>query len=252
MISQKLLKCTTMMLVIVGLVLLNPTSPAIHAQMGGGGGMGGGMGGGQGSGNMGTGMGGVMLLSGGNAYRQDGTMLKIEDATALAAAFVNSLGNSALALDEVEEWEFNYYVVVKEAAPSQYKAFQLIIDKWSGFIMPEPGPNMMWNQKYSGMMNTMTDGMPGRMNRHDRKITDPTFTTTPEAATTAANQFLKQRFARSLVVAGPPDVFFGYYNFDVSDAATGAKCGMLSVNGTTGQVWYHTWHGGFVTGREVG
>lgn len=249
MMAQKLVKCATMMLVIVGLILLNPTFPDIHAQMGGG--MGGGMGNSQDPGNMGS-MGGTTLTSGGKAYRPDGTMLKIEDATALAAAFMNSLGNSALALDEVEEWEFNYYVVVKEAAPSHYKAFQLIIDKWSGFIMPEPGPNMMWNQKYSGMMNTMTDGMPGHMNRRDRKITDPTFTTTPEAATTAANQFLKQRFARSLVVAGPPDVFFGYYNFDVNDAATGAKYGMLSVNGTTGQVWYHTWHGGFVTGREVG
>ena len=148
MIGQKLLKCATMMLVIVGLVLLNPTFPAIHAQMGGGGGMGGGMVNSQDPGNMGS-MGGMMLISGGNAYRHDGTMLKIEDATALAAAFMNTLGNSALALDEVEEWEFNYYVVVKEAAPSQYKAFQLIIDKWSGFILPEPGPNMMWNQKYS-------------------------------------------------------------------------------------------------------
>jgi len=26
---------------------------------------------------------------------------------------------------------------------------------------------------------------------------------------------------------------------------------MLSVNATTGQVWYHTWHGEFLDKREV-
>jgi hypothetical protein len=244
--ATKLRKNLVMVAGSVAFLMMSSFSTS-RAQMGGGGGMGNN----QNPSNMGS-MSGMMLISGGQAYRHDGTMLTIEDATALATGFMNSLGNSALALDEVEDWEFNYYVVVKEASPSQYKAFQLIIDKWSGQIMPEPGPNMMWNQKYGGMMNTMTGGMPGHMNRRDRKITDPAFTTTPEAATTAANQFLKQRFARSLAVAGTPDVFFGYYNFDVSDIASGSKYGMLSVNGTTGQVWYHTWHGGFVAGRELG
>jgi hypothetical protein len=221
--------------------------------MGGGGGMGGGsgIGGGQNSGNMGGGIGGMMLLSGTNAYRHDGAMVTMDDAIEIAGRFMDGVGNSSLSLDEVEEWEFNYYVVVKEAAPSQYKAFQLIIDKWTGFVMPEPGPSMMWNQKYGGMMNSTTDGMPGHMNRRDRKKTEPTFTVVPEAATSAANQFLRERFRRALVVEGGPDLFFGYYNFDVNDAATGAKYGMLSVNGSTGQVWYHTWHGSFVQGKEL-
>lgn len=215
-----------------------------HAQMGGGG-MGGGMGNNQNPGNMGS-MSGMMMVSGANAYRHDGAMVTMADAIDIGGRFMNSLGNSTLALDEVEEWEFNYYIVVKEAAPSQYKAFQLIIDKWTGFVMPEPGPSMMWNQKYGGMMNNMTDGMPGQMKRRDRKITEPAFTITPEAATSAASQFLHERFRHALVVEGQPDVFFGYYNFDVNDAVTGTKYGMLSVNGSTGQVWYHTWHGNFI------
>lgn len=69
-----------------------------------------------------------MLLSGTNAYRHDGAMVTMGDAIDIASRFMGAIGNSALALEEVEEWEFNYYVVVKEAAPSQYKAFQLIID----------------------------------------------------------------------------------------------------------------------------
>ena len=249
--NHKLFKCLTAALALIGLVVLNPSFSTIHAQMGDGGGMGSGMGGGQLPSNMGTGMAGMMLLSGGKAYRPDSAMVTMDDAIDIAGRFMNSLGNSTLALDEVEEWEFNYYVVVKEAAPSQYKAFQLIIDRWTGSVIPEMGPGMMWNQKYGRMMNTTTDGMPGHMNRRDRKITEPTFTVTPEAATSAANQFLRERFRRSLVVEDMPDVFFGYYNFDVNDVATGGKYGMLSVNGSTGQVWYHTWHGSFVQGKEL-
>ena len=245
--TNKLRKTLAIFALVAAPVLMSlPTS---YAQMGGGSGMG--MGGSQNPVNMGGGMGGMMLLSGANAYRHDGAMVTMDDAIDIAGRFMNSLGNSALALDEVEEWEFNYYVVVKEAAPSQYKAFQLIIDKWTGSIMPEPGPSMMWNQKYGGMMNSMTDGMPGHMNRRDRKMTEPTFTVTPEAATSAANQFLRERFRRPLVVDGVPDVFFGYYNFDVNDAATGAKYGMLSVNGSTGQIWYHTLARKLCSGERV-
>ncbi|MFI5176856.1 MAG: hypothetical protein ACHQKY_18515, partial [Terriglobia bacterium] len=70
---------------------------------------------------------------------------------------------------------------------------------------------------------------------------------------TAANQFLSQRFApaRRLAVATSPDTFQGFYCFDVNDVATGKKYGMLSVNGTTGQVWYHTWHGNYIQGQEI-
>lgn len=242
--TNKLRKILAVLAAVAAPVLMSLSTG--YAQMGGGGGMGGG----QNSGNM-SGMGGIMLLSGASAYRNDGAMVTMDDAIEIAGRFMAVLGNNALALDEVEEWEFNYYVVVKEPAPSQYKAFQLIIDKWTGSVMPEPGPSMMWNEKYGRMMNTMTDGMPGRMNRRDRKITAPAFTVTADDATSSANLFLRERFRRALVVAGQPDVFFGYYNFDVNDAATGAKYGMLSINGSNGQIWYHTWHGNFIQGREL-
>src|SRR5262249_16062351 len=93
--------------------------------------------------------------------------------------------------------------------------------------------------------------MPGHMNRRERKITEPTFTVTPEAAAASVNQFLRERFSRALVVESTPDVFFGFYNFDVKDSVTGAKYGMLSVNGSSGQVWYDTWHGTFVQSKEL-
>ncbi len=245
--THKLSRALIAVFLLAGLLALSSPLSTLHAQMGGG--MGNGMGNSQT--NMGNGMGGMMLTSGGAPYRLDRRTVQMDDAINIASRYMDTLSSAGLALDEIEEWEYNYYVVVKEAPPSPYKAYQLLIDKWTGFVMPEPGPNMMWNQKYGGMMNSMMDGMPGHMNKRERRITDPKMTVTLDAAASAASQFLRERFSHPLVVAEPPDTFYGYYNFDVNDAATGIKYGMLSVNGTTGQVWYHTWHGGFLQGKEV-
>jgi cell division protein FtsX len=46
------------------------------------------------------------------------------------------------------------------------------------------------------------------------------------------------------------DPFYGYYT--IHTTKDGQVEGMLSVHGTTGQVWYHTWHGDFVQMIEHG
>lgn len=239
---------------VLGVVSLLGIFPSfMFAQMGPGGmGNGGngrmpGMGGGYTTNQMSSGMGGIMLISGGKAYRSDGKMLQMSDAISLAQSYVASLNNADLALDEVEEWEYNFYVVVKEVSTSN-KAFQLVIDKWTGAVMSETGPNMMWNSKYLGgglMMRSEVFGATPRAGA--------TMTVTPTQAALDANQFLIDRFSpgRNLAVVNPPDTYYGFYAFDVNDVATGKKYGMLSVNGSTGQVWYHTWHGNFIQGQEI-
>lgn len=211
------------------LLLMFAFLPQAHAQMGGGG--------------MGTGMGAMMMLSGGHAYRTDNTMMTMDDAILVAQAYMMSRNQTNLALDEIEEWEYNFYVVVKEASPSTYKAYQLVIDKWTGSVMREPGPNMLWNWKYCGG-NMGMGGMCGNQGAVNVNASQ---------ATVAANDFLKQRFGRyrAMVVSGAPDLFYGYYTFDVKEVKSGIKFGMLSVNMTTGQIWYHTWHGRFLNGREL-
>lgn len=206
------------------LFVLMSIAPVAVAQMGGG--------------NMGQGMSGMMLLSGGSPYRADGKLLTMDDAIAIAQRYLLNSRGSSLALDEIEEWEYNYYIIVKEASPSKYKAYQLVIDKWTGFVQFEPGANMMWNTKYC--WNNM---MGGCGNQNPQRIA-------ATAATQAANSFLAQRLPGQ-VVAGAPDLFYGFYGFDVKNSKTGAKMGMLSVNWTTGQVWYHTWHGRYINGREL-
>ena len=194
-----------------------------------------------GPGDMGQGMAGMMLLSGGQPYRADGKTLQMEDAIVIAQSYLLNSHGTSLALDEVEEWEYNYYVIVKEASPSNYKAYQLVIDKWTGRVQFEPGANMMWNTKYC--LNNM---MRMCQNQNPQRITSAT-------ATQAANQFLKQHFpSLGLVVApGEPDLFYGFYEFDVKNAKSGTQWGMLSVNWNSGQVWYHTWHGRFMRKREL-
>ena len=187
--------------------------------------------------NMTRGMSGIMLLSGGKPYRADGKLLQMDDAIAIAQQYLSNHRTSSIALDEIEEWEYNYYVVVKEISPSNYKAFQLVIDKWSGSVQYEPGPNMMWNTKYC-YSNMMGCGF-----QNPQRIT-------AAQATQLANTFLTQHFPGQVVI-GAGDLFYGFYTFDVKKAKKAMKMGMLSVNWNTGQVWYHTWHGRFIRGREL-
>ena len=163
--------------------------------------------------------------------------LTIETAAAIAEQYVAQLNNPDLAVREVEEYTQNFYVQVYEKSIG-IGAFELLIDKYTGSIYPEQGPNMMWNTKYgihSGMMGWFT-GSP----------TEP-MTVTAEQAETYAQQYLDAYIPGTTV--GEAEAFYGYYHVMV--LSQGEGYGMLSVNGYTGQVWYHNWHGTFIQEIEV-
>jgi hypothetical protein len=147
------------------------------------------------------------------------------------------LNNPDLAIEEVEEYSQNFYVLFYEKSTG-IGAFEMLIDKYSGSIYPEMGPNMMWNTKYGmhsgGMMGWIT-GTAGPM------------TVTAEQAKTNAQQFLDANYPGTTV--GGIDTFYGYYHIDIVSA--GRTYGMLSVNGYTGQVWFHNWHGTFAAEIEL-
>jgi hypothetical protein len=166
-------------------------------------------------------------------YPSTATALNITTAESIAQNYVTSTGNSNLAVAQVEEYTLNFYVQVNEKNTG-FGAFQLLIDKYTGALTPEMGPNMMWNTKY-GMMNGGMMGLYG---------TTPT-TTMPVNETQAkadAQQYLNTVLAGTTV--GDTTTFYGYYNIEL--LSKGTPYGMLSVNGYTGQVWYHTWHGAFI------
>ncbi len=186
--------------------------------------------------------------SGTGANRQSMTM---PQAVQAFNNYLSSMHNSNLALHEVEEYQYNFYASVNERDTGNF-AFQLLIWKlgssggmmnsnngamMTGVVMPEPGPNMMWNTKYSsgmmsngGMMGGYTAGSTGKM------------TISPEQAHTTAQQYLNNSLPGR--TAGDTDTYYGYYTIDI--LLNSATYGMVSVNGYSGQVWYHTWHGAYM------
>jgi hypothetical protein len=165
------------------------------------------------------------------------TQLNISTAVVIAQNYVASTGNANLKVSQVEEYSLNFYVLVKEK-DSGIGAFELLIDKYTGAVSPEMGPNMMWNTKYgmrSGMMGWLTG------------TTTAPATVTVDQAKADAQQYLNAYLPGT--TAGDAQAFYGYYHIEV--LSSGNVYGMLSVNSYTGQVWYHNWHGTFIQEVEL-
>jgi hypothetical protein len=117
----------------------------------------------------------------------------------------------------------------------------MLIDKRSGRIFPEYGPNMMWNVKYGhgGMM-----GGPGGMMGGFNQPLDETIS--EEDALEIAQAFLDEVYPGQ--EADDPHPFYGYYT--IHTTREGEITGMLSVNVFDGAVWYHSWHGDYIQSLE--
>jgi hypothetical protein len=151
--------------------------------------------------------------------------------------------NPDLAVVELMAFEQDFYARVAEKS-TKINACELLIDPCTGAVQPEYGPTRMWNTKYGqgsamgGMMPSDTiDGL---------APVQPTavMPVTAVQAAKLAQQYLDTQ-KTSLTVEKGLDIFYGYYTVRSLDKA-GNAVGMLSVNGYTGQVWDHVWHGKFV------
>jgi hypothetical protein len=71
---------------------------------------------------------------------------------------------------------------------------------------------------------------------------------TPAQAVEAAQTYLDTYLANNLQVDEQAEPFYGYYTLHVD--RNGETIGMLSVNGYSGQVFLHTWHGDLVEMSE--
>ncbi len=163
----------------------------------------------------------------------------LDQAIKQAQDYVATYNNADLKLVEVEEYAYNFYGVVQEKSTG-INAFQILIDKYNGGVHPEMGPNMMWNTKYSPMSQMMGG--------YGFQAPTGKMTVTVEQARANAKDFLQKNLPGT-ALEDATDTFYGYYNLDV--LKDGKTYGMLSVNGYTGAVWYHTWHGDFVQAKEL-
>ncbi len=194
-----------------------------------------------GYGGMMGGNGGMMNANGGNGsghcgagydagYGVNTRPITIGEAKTAVEQYLATTGEADLKVTEVIEFDNNFYAGVREKSTGIH-AFELLVNKYTGAVFPEMGPNMMWNTKY------------GHMNWNTATQT----TVNEEKALEIAQDYLDRSLPGTKVADAY--TFYGYYTIEVTK--DGKLYGMLSVNSNTGAIWYHNWHGAFVKILEV-
>lgn len=190
------------------------------------------------------------------------TQISLDDAVRQFEDYIAATGNKDLALMEVMEFQYNYYAIVYEKSTG-VGTFELLIDKAGGYgrggmggmmgggmmgqvglVYPEPGPNMMWNTKYN-MMEGMMGARSGFISINPSASAD--MPVSAEQAKSYSMNYLNKQMPGATLEE--PDRFYGYYTIHI--LKDGKIVGMLSVNGYTGDVWYHSWHGYFIQERDL-
>ena len=209
----------------------------------------------------GSGMMGYSTVGSGEPVRD------LADAKRQAGRFAERLD---LRVGEVMRFDNQYYA---ELTADGRGATEVLVDPATGTVMLEPGPAMMWNTRY-GMMSAMgmmagtgtgggstavgpggmmgAGGMTGGLALTPGQAGGATARATPGGAVTAAEaSAIATRWLRDTdpgLSVGEPESFPGYFTLHTK---RGDRIdGMLSVNASTGAVWYHSWHGRFVEMSE--
>ena len=179
-------------------------------------------------------MGSGGMMGGWGGYNANARQISIDDAAEAADRYLAAYYGDDLLLVEIMEFAWNFYAEAEEKDTGIH-AMELLIDKYSGQVFPEMGPNMIWNTKYG----TMTNNAQRLQATADMPIT-------PEQASGLAQQILTANLADFTV--DEADTFYGYYTLHT--LREGVVEGMLSVNGYSGEIWYHNWHGPFIRMKE--
>ena len=187
--------------------------------------------------------------------------LSLSEAKNAVDDYLNAAGDDDLSIGEIMIFDNHAYAQIVERSTG-IGAMEVLVDPATGSVYPEFGPNMMWNLKYSPMADS---GMMGRMGGHARspryggilpgETTDlqvSKMPVSPDEAAQIAQAYLN-RYGSGEKADEHADTFYGYYTLHIED--DGSVIGMLSVNGFSGQVFVHTWHGGLIEmseGHETG
>jgi hypothetical protein len=206
-------------------------------------------------------MDGGMMVNPNSPFYTAPESLTLAQTTDTLNAYVTSLNDSNLAVGEVMIFDNHAYAQIVEK-DSGIGVMEVLVDPTTQAVYPEMGPNMMWNLKYGmtlaparsagvsgfgryGMMGGMMGGFGNNMMSNfsgNADVSPDQMTVTPEQAVEAAQSYLDTYFSEANLTADEhADPFYGYYTLHVN--RDGQPVGMLSVNGFTGQVFPHTWHG---------
>jgi hypothetical protein len=169
--------------------------------------------------------------------------LTIDEVDRSIDQYLEDLSDPDLILSEIMIFDNHAYAQIIEKSTG-IGAMEVLVDPVSKQVYPEQGPNMMWNLKYSSMSGMMM-GSGRNSNNSDRTIED--MTVTSEEAVVAAQVYLDE-YKQGNQADEHTDLFYGYYTLHVLNG--GEVVGMLSVNGYSGQVFYHNWHGELIEMSE--
>jgi len=172
----------------------------------------------------------IIAFSSTSIFNPSALVSSVDQAKTLADQYASSQG-LGLKVKEIMEFSNQYYAISQEKSTG-INAFEFLIDKATGRVFLEPGPSMMWNTKYGHM----------RWSRNPTAL----MPVSSEQALRNAQQWLDANFPGAR--AEEAETFYGYYTIDFS--SNNQITGMLSVNGYSGEVWYHTWHGQFIKMTE--
>jgi hypothetical protein len=162
-------------------------------------------------------------------------------------------GYKGFTVGEIMAFSNNDYVLVNDAAGKP--AFELLADPSGRWLMPEPGPNMMWNTRVGMMRGVSATGtacsdghgmMGGAYSCPGTTSAANGSSLTAAQAKAKADTWLADHYPGR--VTADATALPGYYTIDVTKY--GDKVGMLSVNETTRAVWYHTWHSRFLADQD--
>lgn len=175
--------------------------------------------------------------------------LSLEAAHNAVERYIEGQDYGSFQIGEIMIFANHAYAQIIEA-DTGIGAMEVLIDPLTTNVYPEYGPNMMWNLKYgmhAGGGPMGGHGMMGWSNNMDIDLSEPMPIDSEEAAI-IAQEYLNRNNS-PLTVDDHAEGFYGYYTFDTLEEK-GNISGMLSVNGYTGDVFIHRWHGNFIEMAE--
>jgi hypothetical protein len=94
-------------------------------------------------------MGGPGMMGGwGATSAQAQPINSLDGAKQAFQGYIDATGNRNFVLDDVMQFQWNYYAIVKDTTTGQ-GAFELLANPQTGAVFPEMGPNMMSNCRWT-------------------------------------------------------------------------------------------------------
>jgi hypothetical protein len=159
------------------------------------------------------------------------TPLTVDRAKIAVEDYLANLENDDLKVAEIILFSNNAYARIVELGTGT-NAMELLVHE-NGRVTQEMGANMMWNLKYGHMRFGISSG----------QTLDTPMTVTSEQALADAQKWLDANIVGAKV-ADKADAFYGYYTIEYM--LDGKIAGMVSVNGFSGDIFPHIWHGIFL------